>query len=132
MARMYDYLYTIECCGFDVAIYAGTDSQCPGCYSLFTPTLEVPEDATRVAKRSCTHMPSMFDGLTMAEAIALRTKLHSARDELKFTRNGARMLVKEMDRGPVRDRIRHNLYGYSEIMVEVSDLALELFMANLA
>jgi hypothetical protein len=78
------------------------------------------------------HIPSIFDGLTMDEALALRAMLHGSRDTLRRSRNGAAELMKELAYGPVRDCVKRNHHSYCDLMSEVSDLACNLFMANLA
>lgn len=132
MPRMYAYLYTIVCCGFDINIYSEQPSLCPGCHSTFTAMRHVPEEATRKAVESCTRMPSLFDGFTMDEALALRSTLHRARASLKAARMAAAELVCELNYGPVRDVIKADHHGYSETMTEISDLACELSRSDLA
>lgn len=126
-----DYMYTLVCCGRDVDIYAGRESECRTCRTVFVPSA-VDTELCRSKRVADSRPDNLFDGLTMDEALALRKAFHAARENLRIAKMGSAELVIELGYGPVRDIIKANHYGYCEILSEIGDLSRELFMANLA
>jgi hypothetical protein len=126
MPRMYAYLYTIVCCDNDVAIYAGTVAECPGCHSRFEAKLELPEEAIHPSPAFVCAPAGMFDELLPTEAAELEIKLNHAHEEaIRLRDDFARMARRQ------RDNYRCCRYDrlsvrYSTLLCEQTQLMMDL------